>query len=228
MADSLFELISVIGDLRHRTVRRVSRKSIGDNMPRVDIHTHFQCLDFVKHLRGRNAFPRAVLDGGTYAVECAAGFRIPALPKIIDMDAKLLDLEAMDITISVLSHGLPLGPDVLGAEADDWAMRINDDLARIVAAYPGKFVGFGTMGLAIRSARSPRSIDASPSSASRASRYFPISPARCSIQRSTGRYSNILAESEFPFTSTLQFRSGKWAWTIRALRCRSGFRTTRA
>jgi predicted TIM-barrel fold metal-dependent hydrolase len=59
------------------------------------------------------------------------------------MDAKLPDLEAIDIAVSVLSHGLPLGPDVLGgAEADDWAMRINDDLARIVVAYPGKFVGF--------------------------------------------------------------------------------------
>ena len=116
-------------------------------MPRIDIHTHFQCLDFVKHLLGRQAFPRSVLDGGTYAVECAAGFRVPALPKIIDMDAKLRDLEAMDIAVSVLSHGLPLGPDVLGgAEADDWAMRINDDLARIIAAYPGKFVGFGTIG----------------------------------------------------------------------------------
>jgi predicted TIM-barrel fold metal-dependent hydrolase len=114
-------------------------------MPRIDIHTHFQCLDFVKHLLGRNAFPRAILGGGTYAVECTAGFRVPALPKIIDMDAKLRDLEAMDITVSVLSHGLPLGPDVLGGmEADDWAMRINDDLARIVATC--KFVGFGTIG----------------------------------------------------------------------------------
>jgi hypothetical protein len=56
-------------------------------MPRIDIHTHFQCLDFVKHLLGRQAFPRSVLDGGTYAVECTAGFRVPALPKIIDMDA---------------------------------------------------------------------------------------------------------------------------------------------
>ena len=164
-------------------------------MPRIDIHTHFQCLDFVKHLLGRNAFPRAVLDGGTYAVECADGFRVPALPKMIDMDAKLLDLEAMDITVSVLSHGLPLGPDVLGgAEADDWAMRINDDLARIVAAYPGKFVGFGTMGLAIRSARSPRSIDASRNSASRVSSYSPTSPARCSTQRNTVRCFSISVE----------------------------------
>ena len=63
------------------------------------------------------------------------------------MDSKLRDLEALGITLSVLSHGLPLGPDVLGgAEADEWAMRINDELARIVAAYPGKFVGFSSIG----------------------------------------------------------------------------------
>ena len=60
-------------------------------MPRIDIHTHFQCLDFVKHLLGRRAFPWSVLDGGTYAVECAAGFRVPALPKIIDMDGSAWD-----------------------------------------------------------------------------------------------------------------------------------------
>jgi hypothetical protein len=56
----------------------------------------------------------------------------------------------MDIAVSVLSHGLPIGPDVRGgAEADDWAMRINDDLARIVAAYPGKF-GIGTPSRTLR------------------------------------------------------------------------------
>ena len=47
---------------------RVPVKSVGEDMPRIDIHTHFQCLDFVKHLLGRRSFPRSVLDGGTYAV----------------------------------------------------------------------------------------------------------------------------------------------------------------
>lgn len=30
--------------------------------------------------------------------------------------------------------------------ADEWAMRINDDLARIIDAYPGRFVGFASIG----------------------------------------------------------------------------------
>jgi len=47
----------------------------------------------------------------------------------------------------VLSHGFPFGADVLGGrEADYWAQRINDHLAGIIDRYPGKFVGFGSIG----------------------------------------------------------------------------------
>lgn len=114
---------------------------------RIDIHTHFQCLDFVKHLQGRSTLPRTILEGGIYTIQCASGLHIPSLPKIVDMDEKLRDTDKMKIDVSVLSHGLPLGPDVLGGqEADEWAMRINDDLARIIQAYPGKFIGLGSIG----------------------------------------------------------------------------------
>src|SRR6516164_5731533 len=116
-------------------------------MKRIDVHTHFQCLDFVKHLQGRSSLPKSVLDGGAYIIQCAPGLNLPALPKIIDMDQKLRDLEDMKIDVAVLSHGIPFGPEVLnGREADEWAMRINDDLARIIDRYPGKFVGLGSIG----------------------------------------------------------------------------------
>jgi aminocarboxymuconate-semialdehyde decarboxylase len=114
---------------------------------RIDFHTHFQCLDFVKHLQGRSLLPKSFLDGGTYIIQCAAGLDVPSLPKIIDMEEKLRDMEAIKIDVAVLSHGIPFGPDLLGGqEADEWAMRINDDLARIIAKYPGRFVGLGTIG----------------------------------------------------------------------------------
>ena len=114
---------------------------------RIDFHTHFQCLDFVRHLHGRSAMPKSLLDGGSYVIQCAAGLNVPALPKIIDMEQKLRDMEAMQIDVAVLSHGIPFGPDVLsGREADDWAARINDDLARIISTYPGKFIGLGSIG----------------------------------------------------------------------------------
>lgn len=114
---------------------------------RVDVHTHFQCLDFIKHLQGRSTLPRSVSDGGTYIVQCAAGFNVPALPQMIDVEMKLRDMDDMKIDVAVLSHGIPFGPGVLSSrEADEWAMRINDDLARIIARYPGKFVGLGSIG----------------------------------------------------------------------------------
>jgi predicted TIM-barrel fold metal-dependent hydrolase len=116
-------------------------------MRRIDIHTHFQCLDFIKHLQGRSALPRTLLEGGTYVVQCAPGIAVPSLPKLVDMDEKLREMDHMHIDVAVLSHGLPLGPDVLGAqEADEWAMRINDDLAHIIQTYPGKFLGLGSIG----------------------------------------------------------------------------------
>jgi len=114
---------------------------------RIDVHTHFQCLEFVKHLQGRSMLPKSLLDGGNYIIQCAAGLTVPAIPKVIDMEEKLRDMEEMKIDVAVLSHGIPFGPDVLdGQEADDWAKRINDNLAEIIDRYPGKFVGFGSIG----------------------------------------------------------------------------------
>jgi predicted TIM-barrel fold metal-dependent hydrolase len=66
---------------------------------------------------------------------------------MVDMEAKLRDMNELQIDVSLLSHGLPLGPDVLfGEEADEWAMRVNDELARIIQTYPGKFIGLGSLG----------------------------------------------------------------------------------
>jgi predicted TIM-barrel fold metal-dependent hydrolase len=114
---------------------------------RIDIHTHFQSLDFIKHLMGRSSLPRTVLDGGTYVMQCAKGLNVPTIPRIVDMDQKLRDMNDMKIDVAILSHGTPFGPEVLGSrDADEWAMRINDDLARIITDYPGKFVGFGSVG----------------------------------------------------------------------------------
>jgi predicted TIM-barrel fold metal-dependent hydrolase len=114
---------------------------------RIDVHTHFQSLDYVKHLRGRGALPRTVLDGGMYAIQCSAELSIPALPVMLDMQQKLRSMDELGIDVAVLSHGIPLGPDALGGrEADDWASRINDDLAHIVARFPDRLVGFGSIG----------------------------------------------------------------------------------
>jgi predicted TIM-barrel fold metal-dependent hydrolase len=116
-------------------------------MMRIDIHTHFQSLAYVEHLHNRSSLPRAVLDGDMRVIQCGSGVNVPALPMMLDMDVKLHEMDALGIDLAVLSHGIPLGPDALGgAEADDWAAWINDDLARRIACHPDRFFGFGTIG----------------------------------------------------------------------------------
>lgn len=113
---------------------------------RIDIHTHFMSINFVKHLQGRDALPKTVLDGGYYIVQCAPGFNLPMVSRILDMEEKLRDMDEMRIDRAILSHGLP-GPDVLGGrDADEWAMRINDELAAITHQFPDKFIGWGCLG----------------------------------------------------------------------------------
>ncbi len=113
---------------------------------RIDIHSHFLHLDFIKHLEGRDSLPSSYLQGGTYAIDCAEAMTMMAGPRIVEMDVKVREQETMGIGLSVLSHGMP-GPEMLPAdEADDWASRINDHLAGIIEAYPGRFLGWGSLG----------------------------------------------------------------------------------
>ena len=77
---------------------------------RIDVHSHFQSVEFVKHLVGRTGLPRAIQERGTYIVECGAGLRIPSLPELLDVEAKLEAMDLLGVDVSVLSHGLPLGP----------------------------------------------------------------------------------------------------------------------
>ena len=55
---------------------------------RIDVHTHFQSLDFIRHLMGRSNLPKSVLDGDTYLIQCAPGLNVPTIPGIIAGDAR--------------------------------------------------------------------------------------------------------------------------------------------
>ena len=113
---------------------------------RIDVHSHFLDLDFIKHLEGRDSLPSSYLEGGTYAIDCAEAMKMVAGPRIVDIDVKVREQETMGINVSVMSHGMP-GPEMLPPdEADYWASHINDHLAGIIEAYPGHFLGWGSLG----------------------------------------------------------------------------------
>jgi len=113
---------------------------------RIDIHSHLMSVAFLEHLQGRDTLPTAVRDADGFIAHCAPLLSLPYRPPILSVEAKLADMDAAGIGLAVLSHGLP-GPAVLGgAAADYWAARINDELAVITAAHPGRFAGWAGLG----------------------------------------------------------------------------------
>ena len=113
---------------------------------RIDIHSHLMSVAFLEHLRGRDTLPTAVPDADGFIAHCAPGVSLPYGPPILSVEAKLAEMDAAGIDLAVLSHGMP-GPAVLGgAQADLWAARINDELAAITAAHPGRFAGWASLG----------------------------------------------------------------------------------
>ena len=113
---------------------------------RIDIHSHLMSAAFLEHLQGRDTLPTAVRDQDGYITHCAPQFSLHYRPPILNVDAKLADMDAAGIDLAVLSPALP-GPAVLGGtQADRWAARINDELAVITAAYPGRFAAWASLG----------------------------------------------------------------------------------
>ena len=113
---------------------------------RIDVHSHLVYLPYLEYLTGRSSLPQGVLRGGTYFVSCNGGYLHTSPSAHADVDQKLRAMEDLGIGISVLSHGMP-GPELLGGpEADAWASRINDHLAEVMQAHPGKFEAWATLG----------------------------------------------------------------------------------
>ena len=113
---------------------------------RIDIHSHLMSVAFLEYLQGRDSLPTAVRDADGYIVRCAPQLSLHYRPPILNIQAKLRDMDAAGIDLAVLSPALP-GPAVLGgSQADRWAARINDELAVIAAAHPGRFAGWASLG----------------------------------------------------------------------------------
>ncbi len=115
-------------------------------MRRIDIHTHFISPDFADHLEGRNEYPTIEWRGDKRVIRSAVGLVVPVLDKFTDLDVKLADMDELGVDFAVLSHAVP-GPEVLGGnQADEWARRMNDHLAGLIARAPDRISAWGLIG----------------------------------------------------------------------------------
>src|SRR5581483_8950854 len=102
---------------------------------------------YVDHLSGRSEPPHVLPGRSERDVWYAPGLSIPLLPASVDPARRLEDADRLGIDLEVLSVTLP-GVDTLPLPtARDVARRMNQDTAEVVAAYPGRFAGLGTVPL---------------------------------------------------------------------------------
>lgn len=74
---------------------------------RIDIHSHVMSVAFLEHLQGRDTLPAAVRDGGGFVVHCAPLLSLPYRPPILDVEAKLADMEGNAQRLLRLATAVP-------------------------------------------------------------------------------------------------------------------------
>ena len=115
-------------------------------MNRIDIHSHFISPDFADLIEQRTSLPVIEHRDGKRFIRSAAGLSVPVISKMTDLDEKLADMEELGVDFAVLSHAVP-GAEVLGGEAsEEWARRINDHLAGMIARAPDRISAWGAIG----------------------------------------------------------------------------------
>ena len=113
-------------------------------MTAVDLHTHFLPRFFVDEAGAGEVFGVRVVDG---LVIHPQGFRYPVHSTFVDVEAKLAEMDAAGIDVSVLSSAPTLFfYDAPAAEAVAFARRSNDALAEMAAASP-RLAGLATLPL---------------------------------------------------------------------------------
>lgn len=113
---------------------------------KIDVHSHFLSEKMAQLLEKRSHFPYTRFADGTYRFHCCQGLAFPMTPPFYDMPTKLAHMDEAEIDVAILSLAMP-GPELLGGpQADEVARMANDLLAELIAAHPGRFWGYATLG----------------------------------------------------------------------------------
>ncbi len=105
----------------------------------VDCQSHLFIPELVSLMEKRKKSPYVYRkDGGTYIVVNDWVRRL--MPKHMDVDAKIADMDASGIGVTALSINDP-GPELFGNDGPAIARLVNDAIADIAKQHPGRFFG---------------------------------------------------------------------------------------
>ncbi len=107
--------------------------------PTVDCQSHLFIPELVALMEKRKTSPYVYRkDGGTYIVVNEWVRRL--MPKHMDVDAKLADMDAAGIGVTALSINDP-GPELFGKDGPAVARLVNDAIGEIAKKHPNRFFG---------------------------------------------------------------------------------------
>jgi aminocarboxymuconate-semialdehyde decarboxylase len=115
----------------------------------VDVQAHVLPWVYLERLVGRSSYPYGEQDADQrWWIFNGPGLRTPVVPTMLDVDLRLRDMDAAGVDVELLSTTLP------GAEMFDdtefgasLARAANDEIASIVKANPGRFLGMAALPL---------------------------------------------------------------------------------
>lgn len=114
----------------------------------VDVQAHVLPRVYLARLLEESDYPRVERDGEQLWVHSGPGLRTPVRSAMVDLEARLADMDAVGVDVQLLSTTLP------GAEmfhnrdfGIDLARAANDDLAHIVRSAPDRFLGMAALPL---------------------------------------------------------------------------------
>jgi predicted TIM-barrel fold metal-dependent hydrolase len=107
--------------------------------PGIDCQSHLFVPELVAWMEKRKTSPYVYRkDGGTYIVVNDWVRRL--MPKHMDVEAKLADMDSAGIGMAALSINDP-GPELFGKEGPAVARLVNDAIGGVAKAHPGRFFG---------------------------------------------------------------------------------------
>jgi len=105
----------------------------------IDCQSHLFVPELVSLMEKRKTSPHVYRkDGGTYIVVNDWVRRL--MPKHMDVDAKLADMDAAGIAVTMLSTNDP-GPELFEKDGPAIARLVNDYIADVAKKHPGRFFG---------------------------------------------------------------------------------------
>ena len=112
----------------------------------IDFHTHFYPEKYLTELRKGEGYAKAIQEGNRTVIRYTGDYNI-VVKEYIDIEERLRDMDRMGLDMQVLTSTSPGVEREEASRGVQLARIINDGLAEIVEAYPGRFTALGVLPL---------------------------------------------------------------------------------